>query len=135
VTSRDVIYRPDLKKIGTDWLAGKNSPTFLPTGPVIVPAAFVPDPGTLRIVLHHNGVVRQDELTQDMIFDIPRLIEYCSRLVELRPGDLLLTGSPAGNGAHWGVSLHAGDVIDAEVSGLGRQHNVCRDEELTEVAR
>jgi 2-keto-4-pentenoate hydratase/2-oxohepta-3-ene-1,7-dioic acid hydratase in catechol pathway len=128
ISSRDVIYRPDLRKIGTDWLAAKNSPTFLPTGPVVVPAAFVPDPGNLRITLRHNGVVRQDESSSDMIFDIPRLIEYCSALVELRPGDLLLTGSPAGNGAHWGVFMTDGDVLESEISGLGSQHNHCRDE-------
>jgi 2-keto-4-pentenoate hydratase/2-oxohepta-3-ene-1,7-dioic acid hydratase in catechol pathway len=128
ISSRDVIYRDDLKKIGTDWLAAKNSPTFLPTGPVVVPSEFVPDPMGLRIILRHNGIVRQDELTKDMIFDIPRLIEYASDLVELHPGDLLLTGSPAGNGAHWGVFMKDGDVIESEITGLGRQRNICVDE-------
>lgn len=128
ISSRDVIYRDDLKKIGTDWLAAKNSPTFLPTGPVVVPAEFIADPMDLQITLSHNGIVRQDESTKDMIFDIPRLIEYCSDLVELRAGDLILTGSPAGNGAHWGVSMHDGDVVESEITGLGRQRNECVDE-------
>lgn len=125
ITSRDLVYRKDLPKLGTDWLAAKNSPTFLPTGPVVVPAEFVADPHALRITLRHNGVVRQDETTDDMIFDIPRLIEYTSSIVTLSPGDLLLTGSPAGNGAHWGVSLHPGDVLDCTISGLGRQATTC----------
>lgn len=126
ITTRDRLYRPDLKAIGTDWFTAKNADTFLPTGPFLVPAAFVGDPGDLRITLRHNGVVRQDESTQDMIFDIPRLIEYASATSTLRPGDLLLTGSPAGNGAHWGVFLTPGDVLDGGITGLGFQRNHVR---------
>jgi 2-keto-4-pentenoate hydratase/2-oxohepta-3-ene-1,7-dioic acid hydratase in catechol pathway len=125
LTTRDVLYRPDLKKIGTDWLAAKNAPTFLPTGPYVVPAEFIDDPADLRITLRHNGEVRQDESTKDMIFDIAELISYTSHLVRLSPGDLLLTGSPAGNGAHWGTYLKPGDVLESEITGLGRQRNVC----------
>ena len=66
-----------------------------------------------------------------MIFDIPRLVSYASALVPLSPGDLLLTGSPAGNGAHWGVFLGSGDVMEGEVTGLGRQRNTCVSERLT----
>jgi 2-keto-4-pentenoate hydratase/2-oxohepta-3-ene-1,7-dioic acid hydratase in catechol pathway len=131
ITTRDRVYRTDLTKLGTDWIRSKNSPTFLPTGPYLVPAAFIPDPHQLRITLTHNGVVRQDELTKDMIFDIPRLIAYASGLAQLNPGDLLLTGSPAGNGAHWGVYLKPGDVMEAEITGLGRQRNTCVSERLT----
>ncbi|MFC4504359.1 MULTISPECIES: fumarylacetoacetate hydrolase family protein [Streptomyces] len=126
LTTRDRLYRPDLKAIGTDWFTAKNADTFLPTGPFLVPAAFVGDPGDLRITLRHNGIVRQDESTKDMIFDIPRLIAYVSTTTTLRPGDLLLTGSPAGNGAHWGVFLKPGDLIEAEITGLGQQRNTVR---------
>jgi len=126
LTTRDRLYRPDLKAIGTDWFTAKNADTFLPTGPFLVPAAFVGDPSDLRITLRHNGVVRQDESTKDMIFDIPRLLAYVSTTTTLRPGDLLLTGSPAGNGAHWGVFLKAGDVVESEISGLGHQRNTVR---------
>jgi 2-keto-4-pentenoate hydratase/2-oxohepta-3-ene-1,7-dioic acid hydratase in catechol pathway len=128
ITSRDLVYRNDLPKLGTDWLAAKNSPTFLPTGPVIVPAEFVDDPMNLRVTLRHNGTVRQDESTADMIFDVARIIEYTSHRIALRAGDLILTGSPAGNGAAWGVFLRDGDVIEAEITGLGRQRNRCVDE-------
>ncbi|WP_053749663.1 fumarylacetoacetate hydrolase family protein [Streptomyces sp. MMG1533] len=128
LTTRDRLYRPDLKAIGTDWFTAKNADTFLPTGPFLVPAAFVGDPNELRITLRHNGVVRQDESTKDMIFDIPRLIAYVSTTTTLRPGDLLLTGSPAGNGAHWGVFLRPGDVVEAEITGLGHQRNTVRSQ-------
>jgi 2-keto-4-pentenoate hydratase/2-oxohepta-3-ene-1,7-dioic acid hydratase in catechol pathway len=128
LTTRSLVYRPDLTAIGTDWFAAKNAPTFLPTGPYLVPAAFVPDPMDLRITLRHNGTVRQDESTADMIFDLPALISYVSSVVELHPGDLLLTGSPAGNGAHWGVYLEPGDVVEAEITGLGGQRNLCVEE-------
>ncbi|WP_329131710.1 fumarylacetoacetate hydrolase family protein [Streptomyces sp. NBC_00670] len=126
LTTRDRLYRPDLKAIGTDWFTAKNADTFLPTGPFLVPAAFAGDPGDLRITLRHNGVVRQDESTKDMIFDIPRLLSYVSSTTTLRPGDLLLTGSPAGNGAHWGVFLQPGDLLEAEITGLGHQRNTVR---------
>ncbi|EXG79746.1 fumarylacetoacetate hydrolase family protein [Cryptosporangium arvum] len=125
ITTRDRLYRPDLKAIGTDWFVAKNAMTFLPTGPFLVPAEFVGDPMRLRIRLEHNGVVRQDESTKDMIFDVARLIEYASTITELRPGDLLLTGSPAGNGAHWDVFLKPGDVLECSITGLGAQRNTC----------
>jgi 2-keto-4-pentenoate hydratase/2-oxohepta-3-ene-1,7-dioic acid hydratase in catechol pathway len=131
ITTRDRLYRADLAKIGTDWVRAKNSPTFLPTGPYLVPARFVADWRQLRITLAHNGVIRQDELAKDMIFGIPALVAYASRLTRLEPGDLLLTGSPAGNGAHYGVYLAPGDVMTAEITGLGRQRNTCVSERLT----
>lgn len=124
ITTRDLVFRPDIPGIGTDWLASKNAPTFSPTGPYVVPAAFV-DPARLRIVLRVGGRVMQDGETSDMIFDVPSLIEYVSAITELRPGNLLMTGSPAGNGAHHGRYLRPGDVLDGEITGLGRQRNRC----------
>jgi 2-keto-4-pentenoate hydratase/2-oxohepta-3-ene-1,7-dioic acid hydratase in catechol pathway len=125
LTTRDLVYRPDLKAIGTDWLRAKNAPTFLPAGPWIVPAAFVEDPMDLRITLRLNGAVMQDESTSDMIFDLERLVAYVDDRVAVQPGDLLLTGSPAGNGMHHGRFLQAGDVMESEITGLGRQRNRC----------
>jgi 2-keto-4-pentenoate hydratase/2-oxohepta-3-ene-1,7-dioic acid hydratase in catechol pathway len=122
LTTRDLVYRPDLKAIGTDWLRAKNAPTFLPTGPFIVPAAFV-DPSDLRIELRLNGEAMQDESTSDMIFDVDALLAYARRRVRLLPGDLLLTGSPAGNGSHYNRFLQEGDVIEGHITGLGRQRN------------
>ena len=125
ITTRSLVYRRDLKAIGTDWLAAKNAPTFLPTGPYLVPAAFAGDPADLRITLRHNGTVRQDESSADMLFDLPAVLEYVTSLVELGPGDLVLTGSPAGNGAHWGVFLQDGDLVEGAITGLGAQRNRC----------
>src|SRR6202012_5823724 len=99
LTPRDRVFRPDMPGLGTDWLAGKNSPTFLPLGPWLVPAPFVPDPAGLRGTLKLNGQTMQDGTTADMIFGVPELIAHVSAITPLRPGALLLTGSPAGNGA------------------------------------
>ena len=125
ITTRSLVYRHDLKAIGSDWFAAKNAPTFLPTGPYVVPAKFVGDPAKLRVTLRHNGIVRQDESTADMLFDLPAILAYITQVTELRPGDLVLTGSPAGNGMHWGVFLEEGDLIEGEITGLGVQRNVC----------
>lgn len=122
ITTRDLVYRPDLKAIGTDWLRAKNAPTFLPVGPLIVPAAFV-DPGSLQITLKLNGHAMQDESTADMIFDVPRLLAYAREHMRLLAGDLLLTGSPAGNGSHYNRFLQPGDVMEGTVTGLGTQRN------------
>jgi 2-keto-4-pentenoate hydratase/2-oxohepta-3-ene-1,7-dioic acid hydratase in catechol pathway len=125
LTTRDLVYRTDLKAIGTDWFAAKNAPTFLPTGPYLVPAKFIADPMDLRITLRHNGIVRQDESTAGMLFDLPAILAYITEVTELHPGDLVLTGSPAGNGMHWGVFLAPGDLLKGEITGLGTQRNHC----------
>jgi 2-keto-4-pentenoate hydratase/2-oxohepta-3-ene-1,7-dioic acid hydratase in catechol pathway len=130
LTTRDLFARADMKVIGSDWVRCKNAPTFLPTGPFLVPRRFVPDPQDLRIRLELNGQVMQDESTADMIFDVAQLVAYASSLVELLPGDLLLTGSPAGNGTHYGRFLAEGDVMEASITGLGMQRNRCRREAL-----
>ena len=86
ITTRDALIRPDARALGLDWLAGKNSPTFLPTGPLLVPAAHVGDPSLLQITLRVNGELMQDASTSEMLFDVPRLIAYISKTAELRPG-------------------------------------------------
>jgi 2-keto-4-pentenoate hydratase/2-oxohepta-3-ene-1,7-dioic acid hydratase in catechol pathway len=60
-----------------------------------------------------------------MIFDIARQIEYLSSLVELWPGDVICTGSPAGNGTHYKRFLQDGDVVESTITGLGKQRNLC----------
>ena len=135
LTTRDLFARADMKVIGSDWVRCKNAPTFLPIGPFVVPRQFVADPQDLQIRLSLNGQVMQDESTQDMIFDVARLVAYASSVVELLPGDLLLTGSPAGNGTHYDRFLTEGDVMDAEVTGLGAQRNRCRREARVSAGR
>jgi 2-keto-4-pentenoate hydratase/2-oxohepta-3-ene-1,7-dioic acid hydratase in catechol pathway len=125
LTVRDALIRPDTRELGLDWLAGKNPPTFLPTGPLLMPAAHVGDPMSLRVTMRVNGRTMQDETTADMLFDVAELIEHISTVAELRPGDIVLTGSPAGNGAYHGVFLQPGDVMEGEITGLGRQRNRC----------
>ncbi|MGP3960967.1 fumarylacetoacetate hydrolase family protein [Nonomuraea sp. 3N208] len=125
ITAREVVFRRDMPQIGSDWLRSKNAPGFTPLGPWLVPAAFVGDPGDLRVTLKLNGEVMQDESTKDMIFGVARLISYASQTVELLPGDLVLTGSPAGNGMHWGRLLRDGDVMEGAIAGLGAQRTRC----------
>jgi 2-keto-4-pentenoate hydratase/2-oxohepta-3-ene-1,7-dioic acid hydratase in catechol pathway len=129
ITTREWVWRRDLPELGTDWFKSKNSPTFLPTGPFVVPAEFVTDPMDLQVTLRLNGDVMQNESTKDMIFDVAQLVSYCSRIATLLPGDLVLTGSPAGNGMHWGRLLRPGDVMESEITGLGIQRNTCIAEE------
>jgi 2-keto-4-pentenoate hydratase/2-oxohepta-3-ene-1,7-dioic acid hydratase in catechol pathway len=125
VSARDLIARTDYKMLGTDWLRSKSAPSFMPFGPVLVPACFVPNPQNLRMTLKLNGQTMQDESTADMLFDVARQIEYLSAHIELWPGDLIATGSPAGNGTHYNRFLQDGDVLDSEIEGLGSQRNVC----------
>jgi 2-keto-4-pentenoate hydratase/2-oxohepta-3-ene-1,7-dioic acid hydratase in catechol pathway len=125
ITTREWVWRRDLPELGTDWFKAKNSPTFLPTGPFVVPAEFVGDPMDLQVTLRLNGDVMQNESTKDMIFDVAQLVAYCSQVATLLPGDLVLTGSPAGNGIHWGRLLQPGDVMESEITGLGGQYNTC----------
>jgi 2-keto-4-pentenoate hydratase/2-oxohepta-3-ene-1,7-dioic acid hydratase in catechol pathway len=114
VTARDVQMRHQ------QWDLGKSFDTFCPMGPWIVTAdAF--DGAKTRVRSWVNGEPRQDALTADFIFDIPTLIETCSRGITLLPGDIIATGTPAGVGMgmtppHY---LKAGDVVKMEIDGLG----------------
>jgi 2,4-didehydro-3-deoxy-L-rhamnonate hydrolase len=127
ISARDLIPRTDYRMLGTDWLRSKGQPGFLPLGPYFVPRAFVPDPHRLRMRLSVSGQVMQDETTADMLFGIERQIEYISRYSRLLPGDVICTGSPAGNGTHYNRFLREGDVMEAEIEGLGRQRQVCTE--------
>jgi 2-keto-4-pentenoate hydratase/2-oxohepta-3-ene-1,7-dioic acid hydratase in catechol pathway len=132
LTIRERVNRKDMQEMGMDWVGSKCAPTALPTGPYLVPAAFVGDPQALHISLKHNGRLMQDEGTDDMIFDCARLIESLSTFMALQPGDLICTGSPSGNGIHHGVLLKPGDVLEGTITGplegLGTQRNTCHAE-------
>ncbi|TQK18337.1 2-keto-4-pentenoate hydratase/2-oxohepta-3-ene-1,7-dioic acid hydratase in catechol pathway [Microbacterium sp. SLBN-154] len=120
ITTRDRVFPPDVGDIGADWYRSKNAPGFLPTGPYLVPAPFV-DPSALSVRLELNGEVMQDATTAELVFDVPTLISAASQTLPLLPGDLLLTGSPAGNGQHWKRFLRDGDVMTGTIEGLGTQ--------------
>ncbi|GAA5165152.1 MULTISPECIES: fumarylacetoacetate hydrolase family protein [Amycolatopsis] len=119
LTMRDLVFRKDMPALGADWYRAKNAPGFTPLGPYLVPAAFVPEHPRIRLEL--NGEVMQDESTEDMICDVAALVAAASRTTPLRPGDLLLTGSPAGNGIAHGRLLRPGDVMTGTITGLGEQ--------------
>lgn len=125
ITVRELVNRPDVPQMGMDWLAAKCSPGFLPLGPFVTPAAFVGDPQALQITLKLNGQTMQDESTADMIFGVAKIIEFISRHVRLLPGDVVLTGSPSGNGTHYGRFIQDGDVLEGSIAGLGTQRNRC----------
>lgn len=125
LTDRATVFRRDMKAIGTDWLRCKNAPGFTPLGPWLVPAGSIADPGDLRVTLKLNGDTMQDESTKDMLFGVARLVSYISHTSRLLPGDLVLTGSPAGNGLHWGRLLRDGDVMEGSITGLGVQRTRC----------
>jgi 2,4-didehydro-3-deoxy-L-rhamnonate hydrolase len=129
ITNRDLVFRKDTGALGADWIAGKGSPSYLPMGPYLTPAAFVSDPQNLQITLKLNGQVMQDEGTGDMIFGVARIIEFLSKHVQLWPGDLIATGSPAGNGTHYNRFLKPDDVMEGSITGLGTQRNRCIPEE------
>jgi 2-keto-4-pentenoate hydratase/2-oxohepta-3-ene-1,7-dioic acid hydratase in catechol pathway len=93
----------------------KSFDTFTPVGPVLVTADEIPDPHALRLQLWVNGERRQDGNTRDMIWNVPKLVEYASHVMTLHPGDLLSTGTPDGVGP-----LRPGDRVTMEVEGIGR---------------
>ncbi|MCC4909392.1 fumarylacetoacetate hydrolase family protein [Microbacterium sp. cx-59] len=124
VTTRDLVFRKDMKEIGTDWYRAKNAPGFLPTGPFLVPAHLV-EANDARLHLALNGETMQDASTSDLLFDIAALVSGASQTMPLLPGDILLTGSPAGNGQHWKRFLRDGDVMTGTIAGLGTQTVRC----------
>jgi len=129
ITSRELVYRPDIPQMGMDWLSSKCSPSFFPIGPSLVPAEFIADPHDLTITFKLNDQRMVFEKTNDMIFNIPRLIEFISLTVEMQPGDILATGSPPGNGMHYSRFFRPGDVAEGSITLLGTQRNHCIAEE------
>lgn len=105
-----------------DWLGGKCLDGSAPLGPYLVTQDEVGDPQDLRLSLTVNGVTKQSGSTAEMIHGVAELIAFSSRLMTLRPGDVILTGTPAGVGATTGEFLAVGDVVVAEVAGLGALH-------------
>jgi 2-keto-4-pentenoate hydratase/2-oxohepta-3-ene-1,7-dioic acid hydratase in catechol pathway len=101
-----------------DLFGGKAFDDSCPLGPGIVPARFV-DERDLRLRLRVNGELRQDASTADMIWDVAEQIERISEHVTLEPGDVIMTGTPAGVGLSTGTWLKVGDLLEAEITGLG----------------
>jgi len=102
-----------------DWVAGKAHDTCCPMGPFAVPAAFLKDPQDLGLMLKVNGEIKQNARTSGMIFSIAEQIAKLSRIMTLDPGDVVLTGTPAGVGAPKGTFLKVGDKVDATIEDIG----------------
>ncbi|HEU4521312.1 MAG TPA: fumarylacetoacetate hydrolase family protein [Thermoanaerobaculia bacterium] len=113
--ANDVTAR-DLQKKDVQFTRGKGFDTFLPLGPCM---ATDLDPSKLHISTRVNGEVRQDGNTADMIFSCGRIVEFITSVMTLFPGDVILTGTPAGVGP-----LEAGDVVEVEIEGIGTLRNV-----------
>jgi len=103
-----------------DWVAGKAQDTCCPLGPRLVPAKFIRDPQDLALKLSVNGEPKQDARTSGMIFDIREQLVTLSAIMTLDPGDVVLTGTPAGVGFPKKTFLKPGDRIDAEIESIGR---------------
>jgi 2-keto-4-pentenoate hydratase/2-oxohepta-3-ene-1,7-dioic acid hydratase in catechol pathway len=119
-----------LKRGGSQWCRGKTFDTFSPLGPVLVTTDEIPNPNELKISTVLNGETMQDWNTNDMIFDVPTLIEFLSGSTTLLPGTVILTGTPHGVGMaqkppRW---LKAGDNVTIEIEKIGALQNAVANE-------
>jgi 2-keto-4-pentenoate hydratase/2-oxohepta-3-ene-1,7-dioic acid hydratase in catechol pathway len=108
---------------GGQGFKGKSADTFAPLGPFLATRDEIADPQDLALRLSVNGKAKQGGSTRDMIFSVAELVSYISRFMSLQPGDVILTGTPAGVGLGQKppVYLQAGDVVTASIAGLGEQ--------------
>jgi 2-keto-4-pentenoate hydratase/2-oxohepta-3-ene-1,7-dioic acid hydratase in catechol pathway len=115
---------------GGQWCRGKSFATFCPLGPALVTTDELPDPSGLGVRTVLNGTVMQEGTTADMIFDVPAIVEFFSASMVLRPGTVILTGTPAGVGMARTppVFLQPGDVVTVEIDRVGRLTNPVAEE-------
>ncbi|MDF3297701.1 fumarylacetoacetate hydrolase family protein [Streptomyces tropicalis] len=128
--AHDVSEREFQMERGGTWDKGKNCETFTPLGPWLVTADEVPDPQRLALRLWVNGELKQDGSTAEQIFPVAEVVRYVSRFMTLYPGDVVSTGTPAGVALGRPAPkpyLRAGDVVELEVEGLGRQRQELKD--------
>lgn len=126
LSARDLSRRdgvPDNSIFRNDWISHKSFDGACPLGPWITLARDVPDPHNLKMRLDVNGVVKQDSNTGHMIFDIKEQIADLSSRMTLYPGDIILTGTPAGVGNGRGEYLNKGDVVTIEIEHLGQMRH------------
>ena len=123
-TANDISCR-DLQMRSGQWLIGKTQDKFLPIGPYVVTADEAGDPQAHQLRTWHNGVLRQDSNSADQIFSVAQVIAYASRIFPLEPGDVIVTGTPAGviMGLPEKRWLKPGDEVTVEVEGLGKLTN------------
>jgi 2-keto-4-pentenoate hydratase/2-oxohepta-3-ene-1,7-dioic acid hydratase in catechol pathway len=124
ICANDVSAR-DLQRADKQYSRAKSLDTFGPVGPRLVPVSEIPDPQALRIRAILNGQVMQDSSTAGMVFGVRELIAFISEGITLEPGDLIVTGTPAGVGFARDprVFLQPGDTITVEIEGVGELTN------------
>ncbi|MCT9139990.1 fumarylacetoacetate hydrolase family protein [Streptomyces violarus] len=128
--AHDVSEREFQIERGGTWDKGKNCETFNPLGPWLVTADEVPDPQNLSLKLWVNGELKQDGTTAEQIFSVGEVVRYLSQVMTLYPGDVINTGTPAGvalGEPEPKPFLRAGDVVELEIEGLGRQRQEFKD--------
>jgi 2-keto-4-pentenoate hydratase/2-oxohepta-3-ene-1,7-dioic acid hydratase in catechol pathway len=120
----------DYQRHTSQFTPGKNFPNTGAFGPWMVTPDEAGDLGPLRLQTRLNGEVMQDTTISQMIFDIPRQIEYCSAFTRLEPGDVIVTGTPGGVGSRRTppVWMKSGDVVEVEIDRIGLLRNVVADE-------
>jgi len=123
LSARDRGRRDDWPIFGMDWFSHKVFEGSAPMGPWITPADQIPDPYACRMRLWVNDEKMQDEYVSDLIFDIAEQIEWLSRGIKLRSGDVVSTGTPSGVGMPRGIFLKPGDTVTIEVDGVGKLVN------------
>jgi 2-keto-4-pentenoate hydratase/2-oxohepta-3-ene-1,7-dioic acid hydratase in catechol pathway len=126
--SHDVSEREFQLERGGQWSKGKSCDTFNPLGPWLATPDEVPDALNLNMRLSVNGQIRQRGNTGTMVHGFAELVRYISQFMTLEPGDLISTGTPPGVGLGMKppTYLKAGDIVELEIDGLGKQRQVCR---------
>ena len=104
---------------------GKSFDTFGPIGPYIVSTDLFDNKESLKLQCWVNDELRQETLTDDLIFDIPYLVSYISEFITLNTGDVIFTGTPEGVGATQGKFLKDGDILKTTIEGIGTLENKC----------
>lgn len=122
--ANDITYR-DIQRRTLQWLQGKTVDGTAPMGPWLVTTDELPNPSGLEMVLTVNGEERQRANTDNLVFDVPHLVEFLSNLMTLEPGDIVLTGTPGGVGFARDpqVFLRDGDVVKIEIDKIGVLEN------------
>lgn len=110
---------------GGQFLIGKSMDSFCPLGPSIVHKSFIQNPHDLNLTSKVNGVMKQNGNTKNMIYKIDEIIEHLTQAITLLPGDIILTGTPAGVGMHRSPPeyLKPGDVVESEIQCIGKLSN------------
>ncbi len=123
LSARDLGRRQDWPQFASDWFGQKQFEGSMGLGPWITPASQVDDPYKMTLKLWVNDQLMQNSTASQLVFNIAEQIEYLSRRMTLRPGDVIATGTPAGVGRPRGIFLKPGDTVRLEIGGIGTMEN------------